>query len=56
MKIDVVLITKNSATHTPIFERSLRSVYREVPVKRLIVVDGFSTNNTYDILKKVPKR
>jgi glycosyltransferase involved in cell wall biosynthesis len=55
LKVDVVLITKNSATHTPIFERSLRSVYREVPVKRLIVVDGFSTDDTLKILERFPK-
>jgi len=55
LKVDVVLITKNSATHTPIFEKCLRSVYREVPIKRLIVVDDFSTDDTLKILEKFPK-
>jgi len=54
MKIDVILITKNSASHTPVFENSLRSLYREVPVKRLIVVDAFSTDDTLKILRKFP--
>ena len=55
MKVDVVLITKNSATHTPVFEKCLRSVYREVPVERLIVVDDFSTDSTLKILEKFPR-
>jgi len=55
MEIDVILITKNSSKHTPIFERSLSTLYYTVPVKRLIVVDDFSTDNTLRILGKFPR-
>jgi len=55
LEIDVILITKNSATHTPVFERSLRSLYCNVPVKRLIVVDDFSDDDTLKILERFPK-
>lgn len=51
--VDVVLLTKNS-------ERKLRecleSVYENVPVQRLIVVDSFSTDNTVRILEGFDKR
>ena len=51
--VDVVVLTKNS-------ERLLRecidSVYRNVPVNRLIVVDGYSTDNTVQIVKDFQKR
>jgi glycosyltransferase involved in cell wall biosynthesis len=46
--IDVVLLTKDS-------ERKLRdcvdSIYRNIPVARLIVVDGYSKDKTLEILK-----
>ncbi len=45
--VDVVLLTKNS-------ERKLRdcveSIYRNVPVAHLIVVDGYSTDHTLEII------
>jgi glycosyltransferase involved in cell wall biosynthesis len=51
--VDVVILTKNS-------ERLLRecidSVYRNVPVNRLIVVDGYSTDNTVQIVKEFQQR
>jgi len=53
--IDVIMITKNSASHSPIFEKCLRSIYREIPVKRLLVIDAFSEDETLKILKKFPK-
>ena len=41
-------------------ERMLRecinSVYENVPVKNLIVVDGFSTDATADIIAGVPRK
>jgi len=47
--IDVVLLTKDS-------ERKLHecvdSIYRNIPVARLIVVDGYSTDKTLEILSK----
>jgi glycosyltransferase involved in cell wall biosynthesis len=51
--VDVVILTKNS-------ERLLRecidSVYKNVPVNRLIVVDGYSTDNTKNIVKEFQER
>jgi Glycosyltransferases, probably involved in cell wall biogenesis len=50
--IDVALLTLNS-------ERKLREcldgIYQNVPVKRLIVVDGYSTDNTIPILEEYNK-
>ncbi len=45
--VDVVILTKNSGR---ILEKCLTSIYRNVPVKKLIVVDGYSTDNTLDVL------
>lgn len=45
--IDVVMLTKNSEH---ILKRCLESVYENVPVKRLIVVDASSTDNTLKII------
>ncbi len=47
--IDVVLLTKNSEK---VLEKCLESVYRNVPVGQLIVVDGYSTDRTLDILNQ----
>jgi glycosyltransferase involved in cell wall biosynthesis len=51
--VDVVILTKNS-------ERLLRecidSVYRNVPVSRLIVVDGYSTDSTKNIVNEFQER
>lgn len=47
--IDVVMLTKNSEH---ILNKCLKSIYGNVPVKRLIVVDGFSTDNTLKIINK----
>jgi glycosyltransferase involved in cell wall biosynthesis len=47
--IDVVLITKNSEQ---VLSKCLDSLYQNVPVHRLIVVDGYSTDNTLTIVEK----
>jgi glycosyltransferase involved in cell wall biosynthesis len=47
MKIDVVVLTKNSQR---VLEKCLDSIYRNVPVNRLIVVDGYSTDKTLEIV------
>jgi glycosyltransferase involved in cell wall biosynthesis len=52
MRIDVVMLTKNSDY---ILERCLDSIYNNIPINRLIVVDGFSTDRTLDILEKYRK-
>ena len=48
--IDVVVLTKNSEH---LLDRCLASVYKNVPVKNLIVVDGFSTDRTLKIVNKI---
>ena len=48
--IDVVMLTKNSEH---LLDRCLASVYENVPVKNLIVVDGFSTDRTLKIVNKL---
>jgi len=45
--IDVVLLTKNSEQTLP---NCLDSLYKNVPVHRLIIVDGYSTDNTSVII------
>jgi glycosyltransferase involved in cell wall biosynthesis len=47
--VDVVLLTKNSEK---VLEKCLESVYQNVPVRQLIVVDGYSTDKTLDILRQ----
>lgn len=51
--IDVVMLTKNSEH---MLDACLRSIYENVPVKRLIVVDGFSADNTLKIIGKFNKQ
>ncbi len=53
MQIDVVLLTKNSEY---LLAKCLSSVYESVPVKNLIVIDGFSTDRTLDILGKFNRK
>ena len=53
MWVDVVVLTKNSER---VLRECLASVYENVPVKRLIVVDGFSTDNTLKIVNESNKR
>lgn len=53
MYIDVVILTKNSEY---ILEKCLKSIYRNVPVKNLIVVDGSSTDDTLKILNDFKRK
>jgi glycosyltransferase involved in cell wall biosynthesis len=46
-QVDVVLLTKNSEH---LLSKCLASIYENVPVKKLIVIDGFSTDRTLKIL------
>jgi glycosyltransferase involved in cell wall biosynthesis len=48
-RIDVVVLTKNSER---LLERCFDSIFKNVPVHRLIVVDGYSTDSTESIVKK----
>jgi len=52
MKVDVVLLTKNSLK--PCLSECVESIYRNVPVNRLLVVDGGSTDGTLELLKEYP--
>jgi len=52
MKVDVVMPTKNSVK--PCLKKCLDSIYSEVPVNRLIVVDGGSTDGTVDLVSRYP--
>lgn len=51
--VDVVMLTKNSER---MLEKCLNSVYENVPVNRLIIVDGYSTDSTLDIAKKFQEK
>ena len=53
MKVDVVMLTKNSYSKQPkVFTRCLQSIKENVPVNRFIVVDAYSTDETIDVIKK----
>ncbi|MGB9693798.1 MAG: glycosyltransferase family 2 protein [Fervidobacterium sp.] len=49
MSVDVVVLTKNSER---MLRECLTSVYENVPVNRLIIVDGYSTDATLTIVKE----
>jgi len=53
MDVDVVIITKNSEH---MLSECLKSVYKNVPVNRLIVVDGGSTDKTLAITREFQKK
>jgi len=53
MDVDVVIITKNSEH---MLSECLKSVYKNVPVNRLIVVDGGSTDKTLEIVRDFQKK
>ncbi|UCF44897.1 MAG: glycosyltransferase [Candidatus Bathyarchaeota archaeon] len=47
--VDVVLLTKDSEK---VLEKCLESVYQNVPVRQLIIIDSYSTDRTLNILNK----
>ncbi|MEM2105604.1 MAG: glycosyltransferase family A protein [Candidatus Bathyarchaeia archaeon] len=51
--VDVVMLTKDSEY---LLEKCLKSIYENVPVKRLIVIDGFSKDKTLEILENFKKK
>jgi glycosyltransferase involved in cell wall biosynthesis len=53
MKVDVVLLTKNSLK--PCLPECLSSIYKYIPVNRLIVVDGGSVDGTLELLQHYPR-
>lgn len=52
-QVDVVLLTKNSEH---LLSKCLNSIYENVRVNNLIVIDGFSTDHTLQILDKFNKK
>lgn len=52
-KIDVVILTKNSIE--PCLKECLDSIYHNLPVNRLLVVDGGSTDDTLKLVQKYPR-
>ena len=52
-RVDVVVLTKNSER---MLEKCLDSIYRTVPVNRLIIVDGYSTDSTLDIVGRFEEK
>ena len=51
--IDVVVLTKNSEH---LLNKCILSIYKNVPVNKLIVVDGFSTDGTLKIVSDFKER
>jgi glycosyltransferase involved in cell wall biosynthesis len=51
--IDVVVLTRNSEH---LLAKCLASIYENVPVKNLIVIDGFSTDGTLKIIDEINKK
>jgi glycosyltransferase involved in cell wall biosynthesis len=51
--VDVVILTKNSDR---LLKNCINSVYQNVPVNRLIVVDGYSTDDTVPIVNEFQER
>jgi glycosyltransferase involved in cell wall biosynthesis len=47
MLIDVIVLTKNSELH---LENCLKAIYDNIPINNLIVIDGYSTDKTLDIV------
>jgi len=52
-QVDVVLLTKNSEH---LLGKCLTSIYQNVPIKNVIVIDGFSTDRTLEILEKFNRK
>jgi glycosyltransferase involved in cell wall biosynthesis len=50
--VDVLMLTLDADTY---LEKCLDSVYREIPVNRVIVCDGGSGDSTIEILNKYPR-
>ena len=52
-KVDVVMLTKNSER---MLKECLASVYKNIPVNNLVVVDGYSVDLTLKILEQFQKK
>lgn len=52
-KVDVIVLTKNSER---LLRKCLASIYENVPVNTLIIVDGYSTDSTLNIVKEFQRK
>ena len=53
MLIDVIVLTKNSELH---LEKCLKAIYENIPINNLVIVDGFSTDKTMNIVLQFKKK
>ena len=53
MLIDVIVLTKNSELH---LEKCLKAIYENIPINNLVVVDGYSTDRTMNIVLQFKKK
>ncbi len=53
MQVDVVMLTKNSQH---LLYKCLDSIYQNVPIKNLIIIDGYSKDHTLEILEKFNRK
>jgi glycosyltransferase involved in cell wall biosynthesis len=53
MRIDIIVLTRNSER---VLRKCLASIYENVPVNKLIVVDGYSTDATLKIVGAFQKK
>ena len=51
--VDVAILTMNSGR---MLRECINSVYKNIPVKNLIIIDGYSTDNTMDIVKEFQEK
>jgi glycosyltransferase involved in cell wall biosynthesis len=51
--IDVIVLTKNSEEK---LESCMESIYKNVPVDRIIIVDGYSTDDTLKIVNRFDEK
>jgi glycosyltransferase involved in cell wall biosynthesis len=50
MKVDVIMLTFNSASRSYVFKKCLRSIKNNIPIRNFIVVDKFSQDNTIEVI------
>lgn len=53
MLIDVIVLTKNSELH---LEKCLKAIYENIPINNLLIIDGYSTDRTMNIVMQFKKR
>jgi glycosyltransferase involved in cell wall biosynthesis len=52
-RVDVIVLTKNSER---LLEECFNSIFENIPVNRLVVVDGYSTDSTASIVETYKKK